>query len=91
MSKNPSAVALGKMTSAKKAESSRRNGALGGYRKHKFTQCPDCDKSFKGDKLPQHTFCGVLCSGSPALDSAPFADLPESPARDKALDNWRKS
>jgi hypothetical protein len=35
MSKNPAAVALGKMTSAKKAESSRRNGALGGYRKHK--------------------------------------------------------
>jgi hypothetical protein len=35
MSKNAAAVALGKMTSAKKAESSRRNGALGGYRKHK--------------------------------------------------------
>jgi hypothetical protein len=35
MSKNPSAVALGSMRSPKKAESSRRNGQLGGYRKHK--------------------------------------------------------
>lgn len=33
--KNPSAVALGSIKSAKKAKTSKANGKLGGYHKHK--------------------------------------------------------
>ena len=33
--KNPAAVALGRIKSPKKAESSRKNGKLGGYHAHK--------------------------------------------------------
>jgi hypothetical protein len=55
MSKNPSAVALGSMRSPKKAESSRRNGQLGGYQKHK-RYCEMCDEWVQATECPA---CGA--------------------------------
>jgi len=32
----------------------------------KYSQCPECDQSFVGDRVPAHTFNRVHCPGGPA-------------------------
>ena len=45
----------------------------------KYSQCPECDQSFVGDRVPAHTFNRVHCPGGPATPE------PEPPTATRAI------